>query len=77
MASSPRTYRSQQRAADADQVELNALRSGRAAITGGADDERMAGVLDDSAVEAPLGAASRGNWATLCRTIPSGQSMRN
>lgn len=55
MASSPRTPISQQCAADADQVELNALRSGRATITTGADDERLAGVLDDSVVEVPLG----------------------
>ena len=56
MANSLGMYVSQQCAADADQVELNALRSVRAAITGGADDERLAGVLDDSADVAPLDA---------------------
>lgn len=57
MANSLGMYVSQQCAADADQVELNALRSGRAAITGGADDEQLAGVLDDSADVAQLGGA--------------------
>ena len=55
MASSPRAYLLQQRAADADQVELNALRSGRAVIAGGTDDEQLVGVLDDSTGDlAPL-----------------------
>lgn len=53
MASSPRQVHSLQCVADADQVELNALRNGRAVITSGADDERWAGVLDDSAAEVP------------------------
>ena len=42
----------QQHAEDADQVELDALRSGDAAIDVGVDDEQVSGFLDDVAVEA-------------------------
>ena len=71
MASSLRPHLSQhisqQCAADADQVELHALRSGRAAIAGGADDEQLAGALHDSADVAPLGGTEPWQLGDLVR----------
>lgn len=52
MTSHYRRHASQRHSDGADQVELEALRSGDAVIDVGADDEQLSGVLDDSAVEA-------------------------
>ena len=73
MARVPRRHRSQRCAADADQVELNALRNGRAAIANGTDDEHLAGVLDDAAVEAaPSGGGERWQRQDLARDDAAG-----
>ena len=67
MASSPAAYLSQRHAADADQVELNALRSGRAVITAGTEDEQLAGVLEDSAGDFALGGGEPWQLGDLAR----------
>ena len=73
MARAPTRHCSQRCAADADQVELNALRNGRAAIASGADDEHLAGVLDDAAVEAaPSGGGERWQRRDLARDDAAG-----
>ena len=44
-------HRSQQLSSDADQVEIGALRSGFMVIDSGAEDELLAGILDDLAAD--------------------------
>ena len=51
VSKSTRRHRSQQLSSDADQVELGALRSGHVVIDSGAEDDLVAGVLDDLAAD--------------------------